>query len=205
MRDLELNAPVRVECDADGRVAGLVVQPQIIGEPRWGRPAPRAAAAPERLVACDRIVVAIGQDIDSAPFEALGIPCSRGKVVAAEDGSIEGFDGLYAGGDCQSGPATVIRAINAGGRSPLPTSTATWASITRSRSMSSFRPCSSRASASAGAASCSEREAAERVGDFEMVEIGLTEEEAMQEASRCLRCDHFGFGALSRGKRPFQW
>ena len=55
-----------------------------------------------------------------------------------------------------------------------------------------------------GRCELSEREAAERVGDFEMVEIGLTEEEAMQEASRCLRCDYFGFGAY-RGGRTFQW
>ena len=47
-------------------------------------------------------------------------------------------------------------------------------------------------------------DAAERIGDFEMAEIGLTEEEAHQEASRCLRCDHFGFGAF-RGGRNFQW
>ena len=33
---------------------------------------------------------------------------------------------------------------------------------------------------------------------------GLTEEEARQEASRCLRCDHFGFGAF-RGGRNLEW
>ena len=200
---LELNAPVRVECDADGRVAGLVVQPQIIGEPRWGRPAPRAAAAPERLVACDRIVVAIGQDIDSAPFEALGIPCSRGKVVAAEDGSIEGFDGLYAGGDCQSGPATVIRAINAG--KVAAANIDRYLGFDHKISLDvELPPVQFKGKRLCGRCELSEREAAERVGDFEMVEIGLTEEEAMQEASRCLRCDHFGFGAY-RGGRTFQW
>lgn len=49
-----------------------------------------------------------------------------------------------------------------------------------------------------------EREAAERVGDFDLVEHGLTEQEAHQEAGRCLRCDHFGFGAF-RGGRIEQW
>ena len=29
-------------------------------------------------------------------------------------------------------------------------------------------------------------------------------EEALQEASRCLRCDHFGFGSF-RGGREIQW
>ena len=48
------------------------------------------------------------------------------------------------------------------------------------------------------------REASERVGDFDIVEHGLTPEEAHQEAPRCLRCDHFGYGAF-RGGRIMQW
>ena len=37
-----------------------------------------------------------------------------------------------------------------------------------------------------------ERPANIRKKDFEHVEELLTHEEAMQEACRCLRCDHFG-------------
>ena len=33
---------------------------------------------------------------------------------------------------------------------------------------------------------------------------GLTDEEARQESVRCLRCDHFGYGAF-RGGRIFEW
>ncbi len=111
---LELNAPVRIECDASGHVAGVVVQPQIIGGLKRGRPAPRAAEASEVLVPCDVVAVAIGQAIQSDTFAEQGIPCKWGRIQAAEDGSIEGFPGVFAGGDCQSGPATVIRAVNAG-------------------------------------------------------------------------------------------
>ena len=49
-----------------------------------------------------------------------------------------------------------------------------------------------------------EREAGERIHDWTLVEQGLTEQEAKQEASRCLRCDHFGLGAF-RGGRITQW
>ena len=49
------------------------------------------------------------------------------------------------------------------------------------------------------------REAAERKNDFEPIEYGFTCEEACQEAGRCLRCDHFGFGAFRGGKREEQW
>lgn len=200
---MELNAPVRIETTDDGRVAGVVVQPQIIGAPRRGRPAPRAAAAPEQLIACDRVIVAIGQDIDSAPFEAMGVPCSWGRIVTDSDGAVPGFEGLYSGGDCQTGPATVIRAINAGKVAA--------ANIDRHLGFDhnieldvELPPVQFKGKRLCGRCELKERDAAERIGDFEMAEIGLTEEEAHQEASRCLRCDHFGFGAF-RGGRNFQW
>ena len=33
---------------------------------------------------------------------------------------------------------------------------------------------------------------------------GMTEEEAVQESSRCLRCDHFGYG-IFKGGRVEKW
>ena len=105
---LELHAPVRIQADERGHVTGVVVQPQIIGGLKRGRPAPRAADAGEKLVECDVVAVAIGQAIESDVFERQGIPCKWGRIQAAEDGSIAGFDGVFSGGDCQSGPATVI-------------------------------------------------------------------------------------------------
>ena len=49
-----------------------------------------------------------------------------------------------------------------------------------------------------------EREAGERVCDFEAVEKCMTEKEAKQEAGRCLRCDHFGYG-IFKGGRSTLW
>lgn len=43
-----------------------------------------------------------------------------------------------------------------------------------------------------------ERAAEERKGDFNLMEKCLTDEEAAQECSRCLRCDHCGYGAFRR-------
>ena len=34
--------------------------------------------------------------------------------------------------------------------------------------------------------------------------IGMTEEEALQESSRCLHCDHFGYG-IFKGGREAKW
>ena len=66
------------------------------------------------LIPCQTLIVAIGQDIVSEPFERAGIPAKRGRFLAQKDSSIAEKDGVFAGGDCVTGPATVIRAIAAG-------------------------------------------------------------------------------------------
>ena len=200
---LELTAPLAIETGEDGRVSGLRVQPQIIGEPRRGRPAPRAAATPERVIPCERVFVAIGQDIDSKPFEEMGIACKWGCVVTDSDGAVPNFDGLFSGGDCQTGPATVIRAINAGRVAS--------ANIDRYLGFDhkikldvELPTVQFKGKHECGRCELGEREAGERIHDWNLVEQGLTEQEARQEASRCLRCDHFGFGAF-RGGRNLEW
>ena len=200
---LELTAPLAIETGEDGRVSGLRVQPQIIGEPRRGRPAPRAAATPERVIPCERVFVAIGQDIDSKPFEEMGIACKWGCIVTDSDGAVPNFDGLFSGGDCQTGPATVIRAINAGRVAS--------ANIDRYLGFDhkiklevELPTVQFKGKHECGRCELSEREAGERIHDWNLVEQGLTEQEARQEASRCLRCDHFGFGAF-RGGRNLEW
>ena len=200
---LELTAPLGIETGEDGRVSGLRVQPQIIGEPRRGRPAPRAAATPEQVIPCERVFVAIGQDIDSKPFEDMGIACKWGRVVTDSDGAVPNFDGLFSGGDCQTGPATVIRAINAGRVAS--------ANIDRYLGFDhkikldvELPTVQFKGKHECGRCELGEREAGERIHDWNLVEQGLTEQEARQEASRCLRCDHFGFGAF-RGGRNLEW
>ena len=200
---LELTAPLAIEMGEDGRVSGLRVQPQIIGEPRRGRPAPRAAATPERVIPCERVFVAIGQDIDSKPFEKMGIACKWGCIVTDSDGAVPNFDGLFSGGDCQTGPATVIRAINAGRVAS--------ANIDRYLGFDhkiklevELPTVQFKGKHECGRCELGEREAGERIHDWNLVEQGLTEEEARQEAGRCLRCDHFGFGAF-RGGRNLEW
>lgn len=55
-----------------------------------------------------------------------------------------------------------------------------------------------------GRVNMKEREASVRVKDMELIECGMTSEEASQEARRCLRCDHFGFGVF-KGGRVEKW
>ncbi len=51
-----------------------------------------------------------------------------------------------------------------------------------------------------GRVNMEERETGERKCDFEEIERCMTKEEAAQEAGRCLRCDHYGYGNLKGGR-----
>ena len=200
---LEMHAPVRIEKDADGNVAALWVQPQIVGPIEWGRPKPVKANVEEVRLACDRVLVAIGQGIDSNSFGESGIPISRGRIKAMDTSSIRDAEGVFAGGDCVTGPATVIRAIAAGKVAAANIDEylgfhheiQTKIQLPRIR-FDDHHPC--------GRVNMKERPASERVHDFKLMECGMTEEEALQESGRCLHCDHFGYG-IFKGGRVAKW
>ena len=199
-----LMAPVRIEADEDGCAAALWVQPQIIGETdKSGRPRPNKADLPERRIPADIIVVAIGQGIEIQGFEQAGVPIKRGVFVAGLSGQVGDMDNLFAGGDCVTGPATAIRAIAAGkvAAANIDVHLGFQHEIEVDVDIPSPR-LNNRGPH--GRINTTEREACERRCDFEDIECGLTEEGARTEASRCLRCDHFGYG-IFRGGRNVKW
>ncbi|MFT8887820.1 MAG: NAD(P)-binding protein [Ethanoligenens sp.] len=201
---LELQVPVRIEADADGHVAALWVQPQIIGKiDAGGRPRPADAKMEEKRIACDLIVVAVGQRIDYRPFEECGVPVHKGTIQANTTGRVAAIQetaGLFAGGDCVSGPSTVVKAIAAG--KVAAANIDNYLGFNHeivsdveipSACLDDRLPC--------GRVNMTEREAAKRKNDFDLMENGMTAQEAAQESSRCLRCDHFGFGVFKGGRR----
>ena len=199
-----LMAPVRIEADDEDNVTALWAQPQIVGPmDSSGRPRPRKADAPEVRIPCDIVVVAIGQGIETQPFEEYGVPIKRGVIEALSSSDIENFNGIFAGGDCVTGPATVIRAIAAGKVAA--------ANIDEYLGFHHVITCDVEIPApslsdrpATGRVNLTERVAQERQKDFELLECGMTDEEAMQESHRCLRCDHFGYGVF-KGGRIKQW
>jgi len=203
---VQLMAPVRIAVENDA-VVGLVVQPQIAGPVKDGRPAPVNAAVPETTIPCDIVVVAIGQDIDSRHFADCGVDVKRGAIVASKTGEVTAggstLAGVFTGGDCWSGPATVIRAIDAG--KVAAANIARFCGYDVPIELGVEIP-SAPASARLhwGRVNMQERPAEERSGDFNLMEKCLTDEEAAQECSRCLRCDHCGYGAF-KGGRTFKW
>ncbi len=200
---LSLHAPVGIKTDAKGRACALLAQPQITGPyDRGGRPSPRNADKPCTEVEADLIILAIGQDIDSAPFGGM-LPLSSGKFIANSGCAVTDIPGIFAGGDCVTGPATVIKAIAAGKTAAANIDKYLGYEHLISTDVEIPAPVSVDPTP-CGRAGIEELDAVSRKGCFDCIECGMSTEAAMQEASRCLRCDHYGFGAF-RGGRTEKW
>jgi len=201
---LTLKAPVRIEGDSEGKAVALWVKPQLSGLlDESGRPSPVNADLPEERLPVDLVIVAVGQKVETAVFEKAGIPVSRGALVAMKDGRIFNDGKIFAGGDCATGPATAIRAIAAGKAAAA--NIDAFLGFNHEIGVDFDIPAAKAENKPArGRVNTTERLAGERKRDFACIEIGMTEEGAMTEASRCLRCDHYGCGAL-KGGRISKW
>ena len=196
---LPLQAPARIEKDAEGKVAALWTVPQIIGPyGKDGRPKPIPADVPEFRIACDYVIVAIGQAIDARPFEAIGIKTFKGMIQAEDTSSVADVDNVFAGGDAVSGPATVIRAVAAGNidaylgfEHKIKTDV-----VVPPAHLTNAPPC--------GRVNLKSHCTPDCKGNFDLVVEGMSRKEADQESERCLRCDYFGFGSF-RGGRTGEW
>ncbi|MBR0150834.1 MAG: FAD-dependent oxidoreductase [Synergistaceae bacterium] len=201
---LELAAPLKVEV-SDGKAKALWVKQQMISNIKSGRPAPKDASADPIRIEADIIVVAIGQGIDSHNFEEAGIAVKWGCIEAFDSEQVKGTDmtGVFSGGDCVSGPATVIRAIAAGkvAAANIDEYLGFHHPITLPVEIPEPIPHNRPA---CGRVKMRERPIDQRIHDFELVEKGMSQEEMEQESGRCLRCDYYGFGKF-RGGREVKW
>lgn len=201
---LPLQAPARIEKDAEGKVVALWTVPQIIGPyGKDGRPKPIPADVPEFRIACDYVIVAIGQAIDARPFEAIGIKTFKGMIQAEDTSSVADVDNVFAGGDAVSGPATVIRAV-AAGKVAAANIDAYLGFEHKIKTDVVIPPAHLTNAPPCGRVNLKSHCAPDCKGNFDLVVEGMSRKEADQESERCLRCDHFGFGSF-RGGRTGEW
>ena len=201
---LPLQAPARIEAGPDGRVAALWTRPQLISAyGRDGRPRPVDAAEKELRIPCDYVIVAIGQAIEAQPFEAVGISTHRGTIRADLTSAVPGVDNVFAGGDAVSGPATVIRAV-AAGKVAAANIDSFLGFEHKIRCDVDIPPAHLTSTPPCGRVNLKNRHLSDYRGSFELLKQGMTDQEAAQEASRCLRCDHFGYG-IFKGGRNREW
>ena len=197
---LDLHAPIAVEVNEAGRVTGLWTEPKQIGLIHSRRADVVDSGKPQELIPCDVVIVAVGQAIETRYFEEEGIPIKRGVIAARDWTAVENAPGVFAGGDCVTGPKTAIRAIAAGkvAAANIDNYLGFYHQITvdveiPEPSLRDRKYC--------GRVNLTERSAADRKDNFDLMEQPMTERAAKQEASRCLRCDHFGCGNFKGGRR----
>ena len=199
---MTMMAPVRIETDSEGKACALIVQPQIPGAYDRGRPKPVKADKDEERIACDVVIAAIGQAIDATLFEEAGVPVNRNRIKAGANTAVD-TDGLvFSGGDSASGPATVIKAVEAGKTAA--------ANIDKALGFNHVLPrdveipeASVNILGKTGRINLPERAALCRKDDFDLFEGTMTDQEILQECSRCLRCDHHGMGSVKGGRKSW--
>jgi glutamate synthase (NADPH/NADH) small chain len=113
-----LRNPLRILGNEQGQVTGMELQQFRLGEPdQSGRRSPLAIPGSEYQVACDTVIVALGNEPN--PLLTRVTPGlntdTRGRITVDGDQK-SSLDRVYAGGDIVLGAATVILAMGEGRR-----------------------------------------------------------------------------------------
>jgi NADPH-dependent glutamate synthase beta subunit-like oxidoreductase len=148
------------------------------------------------------VIAAIGQAIDTGLFESAGIPTNRNRINASANTAVDTEGLVFSGGDSASGPATVIKAVEAGKTAAANIDQALGYHHVLPRDVE-IPDVSIEILGKTGRINLPERPALCRKDDFVMIEGTMTDQEIQQECSRCLRCDHHGMGSVKGGRKSW--
>ncbi|MBM4090704.1 MAG: hypothetical protein FJ276_14975 [Planctomycetes bacterium] len=196
-----LTAPAAILA-RNGTLTGVRCTRMELGEPdESGRRRPVPVPGSEFDIPLDTLLVAIGEDPDLKFLgRESGIDVSRrGTAMVAKETQATGRAGVFAGGDAVTGPDTVVAAMAAGKvAAEMIDNYLRGAAVQRHYDLvrpSHYVPPVAPAEQEDAPVEMPVRvevsllPVAERLGGFAEVELTLTEEQAMREAGRCLRCD----------------
>jgi NADH-quinone oxidoreductase subunit F len=193
-----LTAPSKVVTES-GKISGLECVRMELGEmDESGRRSPIPIEGSEFVIDLDTLIVAIGEEPDASFLGTdHGIEVSeRGAILADPETFATNIDGVFAGGDAVTGPNTVIEAISSGKiAAEMIDKYVRGEDLVRDYKLT-------RPSAYVPPVELAEEEMDEarratipclpidkRTNSFNEVELTITEEMAVKEARRCLRCD----------------
>ena len=193
-----LAAPTSIVRDGDGLV--LHCMEMVLGEPdRSGRRRPVPVEGSDFALKASLVIGAIGQSTNTQfLYNDLPVRLNKWGDIEVDGSTMEASESkVFAGGDCVTGPATVIEAVAAGRR-------AAWAMdqfVTKGY-VRGEPACYNCSRGSLEDLPRDEFEArpklfrhdmpaepvAGRLVDFRQVELGYTPEDARAEAARCMKC-----------------
>lgn len=188
-----LSAPKSVVTEL-GRVSALGVISMQLNMGGGGRGVLEEVPGSEELVPTDMVLLAIGQDVEKRVFED-GLEASRWATVKITESTFQtNIPGVYSAGDCVTGPATVVEAVAGGRRSAdaIDLYLRGFANEEIALLIKEDTPLMFNVSANPYSKdhrfSMPERNAADRLYDFDQVELGFDDETAHREALRCMQC-----------------
>jgi len=185
-----LAAPIRID-RKNGTVELTCIRMKLGAVDESGRRRPVPIEGNEFSLPFDTVIAAIGQ-VPEAP-EKFGLPLERGNTIRVDDDTLATTrEGVFAGGDAVTGPATVIEAIAAGRRAAVSIDKYLGGSGIIDEEMASSEEMETLTELEEGEKhriSIPTLTLSKRLCSFAEVELGLGEEMAIEEAKRCLRCD----------------
>ena len=195
-----LTAPKRI-IGEDGKVTGLECLKMELGEPdASGRRRPVEAPGSEFIIDADVVVAAIGQEGDfSCMCNLPGVEVSKKGAIVVDENLLTTRRGVFAGGDCVTGPDVLIRACAHGRKTALKIDMflsegkiEVFEEEHDEKLIGQLKPFdpSEVVPVPGGTKRIPIRHEPplERKRDFREVDKGYTPQEAIAEASRCLRC-----------------
>ncbi len=192
-----LTAPTRV-LTQDGKLTGIEAIRMELGEPdASGRRRPVPVKGSEFIIELDTLIRAIGETPDVTFLRDQGLEVSdRNRLIVDPETLATQRPGVFAGGDAVTGPKTVIHAI-AAGKIAAQSIDKYLRSESLEREYKVTRPSmyiepvelTDEEIESAKRPKSPHLPPEQRVKNFKEVELGFTEEMAVNEARRCLRCE----------------
>lgn len=187
-----LASPVRILGEKGKVVAVECIQNRLGAPDASGRRRPVPIEGSEFKIEVDTVIPAISQEPDISWLRAdHGLEISKWNSFVVDDETLAtNLPRIFAGGDCVTGPKTVIEAIAAGHKAAKSIDRylqgKTLKGETRARERVEFEvvmePKVERERAHIPKLPLDER------GNFKEVELGFPEELAINEAMRCLKC-----------------
>jgi len=194
-----LAAPVKILTKA-GAVTGVECKKMELGEPDdSGRRRPVPVEGSEFTIDTDMVMPAIGEKPDLSLIKGVSIDTTESGTVVVDPASNQtSRPGVFAGGDCVTGPATLIEAIAAGNRaakninqylrSGAVAPSEDYVIESWFHDVARSRERVGGIVAPSGRQSPEELATLDRKQNFNEVEQCLSPEAAAREAERCLRC-----------------
>ncbi|HUN65202.1 MAG TPA: NADH-ubiquinone oxidoreductase-F iron-sulfur binding region domain-containing protein [Bacteroidota bacterium] len=187
-----LSAPARILGDLNGKVTGLEIhQMKLDGVDAMGRKKP-IDTGQSAVVECSTVILAIGEKVDLPQAQENGIDLRPNGTIKVTPASFRtSLPKVYAGGDAVTGPATVAEAMGIARRAAEAIDHALMKEKRFHRLFRDFQYKDEIAPAPEEVPKIDPKKISvkERVSSFQEVLAGFTGEEALLEATRCLRCD----------------